>query len=258
MFCCHPEKGSGGTGFFKPSRSPTGCETQVRSKTETMMLKKFMLTTLVLTGMVALTGVAAAGQDNPEPGPQRAAAPGYHQIDFGGSFYKTFVSSTSGMGLKQTPSDGTGGLIEARHLVSPLVGYELAIGFNSGSQKYEPIAGACGLTCQYDPVTITGKQISISLDYVPSFKTGNLRAFAVGGLGILLSVPDATPLGNNTSIRGAYVYGGGAEYDLTEHLGIRGQVRGIMYKAPNVSAIYPADGQYTQTITPMGGVYFRF
>lgn len=222
------------------------------------MLKKFMLTTLVLTGMVALTGVAAVGQDNPEPEPQRAVAPGYHQFDFGGSFYKTFVSSTSGMGLKQTPSDGMGGLIEARHLVSPLVGYELAIGFNSGGQKYEPIAGACGLTCQNPPVDISGKQVSISLNYVPSYKTGNLRAFGVGGLGIVLSVPDATPLGNNTSIRGAYVYGGGAEYDLTEHLGIRGQVRGIMYKAPNVSAIYPANGQYTQIITPMGGIYFRF
>ena len=222
------------------------------------MLKKFMLTTIVLTGMTALTGVAAAGQDTPAPEPRHAPAPGYHQFDFGGSFYKTFVSNTSGMGFQQTPSDGMGGMFEARHLVSPLVGYELAIGFNGGGQAYAPIAGACGLTCQNPAVTITGKQVSISLDYVPSYRAGNFRAFAVGGLGILLSVPDATPLGNNTSIRGAYVYGGGAEYNLTEHMGIRGQVRGTMYKAPNISAIYPANGQYTQIITPMGGVYFRF
>ena len=89
-------------------------------------------------------------------------------------------------------------------------------------------------------------------------KVGNLRPFLVGGLGVFISVPDSTPLGNNTSIRGAYVYGGGAEYDLTSHLGVRGQFRATMYKAPNISSIYPADGQFTQTLTPMGGVYYRF
>lgn len=222
------------------------------------MLKKWMLTTIVLTAIAAFAGVAACAQDDAAAQPKRAGAPSYHQIDFGGSFYKTFVSSTSGMGLKQTPSDGMGFLIEGRHIISPLLGYEMAVSYNTGGQAYAPITGACGLTCQNPSVSITGRQVSVSLDYVPSYKIGNLRPFLVGGLGVLISVPDTTPLGNNTSIRGAYVYGGGVDYEITSRIGVRGQFRGYMYKAPNVSSIYPADGQYTQILAPSGGIYYRF
>jgi len=224
------------------------------------MLKKLTLTTYILLGMAALTGVAAMAQDTaaPEPQPRKAPAPGYHQFDFGGSFYKTFVSNSSGMGFKQTPSDGMGGLFELRHLVSPLVGYEMAVSFNTGGQSYAPITGACALTCNNLPVKIGGRQVEVSLDYIPSMKVGNLRPFLVAGLGVFISVPDSTPLGNNTSIRGAYIYGGGVEYDIGAHLGIRGQYRGTYYKAPNISSIYPANGQYTQTAMPSGGIYYRF
>jgi opacity protein-like surface antigen len=225
-----------------------------------MMLKKLTLTTFILIGMAALAGVAAFAQDSaaPQPQPKRAGAPSYHQFDIGGSFYKTFVSNSSGMGLQQTPSDGMGGLFEGRYLVSPLVGFEMAVSFNSGGQAYAPIAGACGLTCNNPPVKITGRQIETSVDWVPSMKVGNLRPFLVAGLGVFISVPDTTPLGNNTSIRGAYVYGGGVEYDIGNHFGIRGQYRGTFYKAPNISSIYPANGQYTQTTMPSGGIYYRF
>jgi hypothetical protein len=74
----------------------------------------------------------------------------------------------------------------------------------------------------------------------------------------MITLPGATPLGNNTSIRGAYVFGGGAEYDFGNHFGVRGQYRGTFYKAPNISSIYPANGQFTLTSMPMGGVYYRF
>jgi opacity protein-like surface antigen len=225
-----------------------------------MMLKKLTLTTYILIGIAALTGVAASAQDTaaPAPQPKRASGPGYHQFDIGGSFYKTFVSSSSGMGMKQIPSDGWGGLIEGRYLASPLVGIEMAITFNTGGQAYSPIPGACSLTCQNPPVTIGGRQISTSLNYVPSMKVGNFRPFLVAGVGVFISIPDSTPLGNNTAMRGSYTYGGGVEYDFGAHLGVRGQYRGLAYKAPNISSIYPANGQYTQTMMPSGGIYYRF
>ena len=222
------------------------------------MLKKWMLTTFMLIGIAALTSVAAIAQDNAAQQAKPASAPSYSQIDIGGSFYKTLVGNTSGMGLNQTPSDGWGGMFEGRHIVSPWVGYELAVGFNTGGQAYAPIPGACKLTCQTPAVKIGTKEISTSIAWIPSYKFGNLRPFGVAGLGVFISVPDSTPLGNNTSIRSAYVYGGGADYDVSPHFGIRGQIRGMYYKAPNVSSIYPANGQYTQTLMPMGGVYYRF
>jgi opacity protein-like surface antigen len=223
-----------------------------------MMLKKWMLTTFNLIGMAALTGVAAIAQNNAAPQPQPASAPSYSQFDVSGSFYKTFVSSTSGMGFKQTPSDGWGGLLEVRHIVHPLVGYEIALGVNTGGELYEPIPGACKLTCQNPVTSIDSYQISPSINWIPSYKYGKLRAFGVAGLGVLISSPGATKYGNNTAMRGAYMYGGGADYDINSHFGIRGQFRGMFYKAPNISSIYPSNGQYTQTLMPMGGVYYKF
>jgi len=227
------------------------------------MLKKLTLTTYILIGMAAFIGIGAFAQDTAAPQPQkpqpkRAVTSSYRQFDVGGSFYKTFVSSTSGMGLQQTPSDGWGGLFEGRYLVSPLIGVEMAVGFNSGDQAFAPIPGACKLTCQNPKVAITGSQVESTIDYVPSHQFGRMRVFGVGGIGVLITIPGATPLGNNTSIRGAYVYGGGLDYDINNHFGVRGQYRGTFYKAPNISSIYPATGQYTQIMMPMGGVYYRF
>ena len=248
----------------EPSLPVQVSRTRVKSKTETMMRMKWMLTTFILIGMGALSGAAAYGQDNaPENGKNtaakaRTAKESDSQWDIGGSFYEALTSGTSGNGTQQTPSNGMGGLAELRHIVKPLLGYELSFGFNTANQAYVPKAGACGFACQNPATAISGNAAQVSLDYLVSHKFGNLRPFAVAGVGVYIAVPGATPLGNNTSIRGAYIFGGGVDYEVSRHLGIRAQVRDTMYKAPNTSSIYPATGVFTQSLEPMGGVYFRF
>jgi hypothetical protein len=134
----------------------------------------------------------------------------------------------------------------------------MAFSFNPADQAYAPKSGACALDCQNPATKITGNAAQISIDYVASYKTGNLRPFVVAGVGFFIAIPGATPFGNNTSVRGAYDYGGGVDYSFSPHLGIRAQVRGNLYKAPNTSSIYPATGGFTQTLEPMGGVFYRF
>jgi hypothetical protein len=151
-----------------------------------------------------------------------------------------------------------GGLAEVRHIVKPLVGYELAVAFNLADQAYAPKAGACALACQTPAVSLTGNATEVSLDYVVSHKVGHLRPFVVGGLGVFIAVPGSTPLGNNTSIRGAYIVGGGVDLAISSRIGVRAQVRDTFYKAPNTSSIYPATGAFTESLEPMGGVYYRF
>jgi hypothetical protein len=241
------------------------CNARVKSKTETMMRKKWMLITFILIAMAALTGAAAYGQGDAPAGGQtgsaakeRTAAGSRSQTDIGGSFYYALTSATSGNGTQETPTNAPGGMVELRHIANPFVGYEMTIGFNPADQAYAPKAGACGLTCTYAPTKITGNALEVALDYVVSRKVGNMRAFAVGGLGFYIAIPGATPFGNNTSIRPAYVYGGGVDYSFSPHLGIRAQFRGNMYKAPQTSAIYFATGAFTQSLEPMGGIFYRF
>ena len=196
------------------------CRTRVKSKTETMMRTKWMLITFILIGMAALSSAPAFGQDdapasakNGAAAKARAAKESDAEWDVGGSFYEALTSGTSGNGTQQTPSNGMGGMLELRHIAKPLLGYELAFGFNTADQAYVPKVGACGLVCQNPAATISGNAAQVSLDYIVSHKFGNLRPFAVGGLGVYIAVPGPTPFGNNTSIRGAYIVGGGLDFD---------------------------------------------
>jgi hypothetical protein len=241
------------------------CKTTVKLKTETMMRMKWMLTTFILVGMAGLTGTAAYGQASaPEGGqpdksvPARAAARSDKQTDVGASAYFAMTSGTSGNGTQQTPTNAPGGMFELRHIQNSFVGYEMAFSFNPADQAYTPKAGACGLACANPSTKITGNAAEISLDYVVSKRIGNLRPFAVGGLGFYIALPGATPFGNNTAIRPVYVFGGGTDYNFGSHLGVRVQVRENMYKAPNTSSIYPATGVFTYSLEPMGGVFYRF
>jgi opacity protein-like surface antigen len=216
---------------------------------------KWMLTTLMVIAMAALTGAAAHGQD-----PAAKAKPAGPRVDTdaGLSGYATFNKASSGGGTQQTPSNSFGGMIELRQIRSNWVGYEMAVNYNPAAQKYAPASPNCLLACANPVTSISGGAVEFTIDYIVSHQMGNLRPFALGGTGVFITIPGATPLGNNTSIRGAYVAGGGLDYSFGDHLGIRVQYRETFYKAPNVSAIYPATGVLTTTGEPMGGVYYRF
>jgi hypothetical protein len=152
------------------------------------------------------------------------------------------TNATGGNGTKQTPTNAPGGLVELRHIQNSFVGYEMAFSFNPADQSYAPNGLSCGLVCgnPNPPTKITGNAAEISLDYVVSKRIGNLRPFAVGGLGFYIAIPGAT------------------DYNFGSHLGVRVQVRENMYKAPNTSSIYPATGVFTYSLEPMGGVFCRF
>lgn len=227
------------------------------------MQMKWKLMTLAMVATMALTGAAKAQDSAPADGKTgtattRRAVESSSQTDVGVSGFFAMTSGTSGLGTKQTPSNGAGGLVEVRHISSPLLGYELAYSNGVANQKYEPETGACKLTCQNPTIKLDSKSTSVAIDYVVSKKMGNLRPFAVAGVGFFIVSPGTTPYGNNTSIRGAYNYGGGVDYAFSKHLGVRAQFRGNLYKAPNTSQIYPATGKFTQSLEPMGGVFYRF
>jgi opacity protein-like surface antigen len=231
------------------------CTTRVNTKTETKMRMKWMLTTLMVIAMATLTGAAAHGQDS---GAKAKAAGPRVETDAGLSGYATFNKASSGNGTLQTPSNSYGGLIELRQIRSNWFGYEMAVNDNLAAQKYVPNPGACLLACANPPTSMSADAVEFTIDYIVSHQMGKLRPFAVGGAGFFITVPASTPYGNNTVVRGAYVAGGGLDYSISDHLGIRLQYRETFYKAPNNSSIYPATGVLTTTGEPMGGVFYRF
>lgn len=180
------------------------------------------------------------------------------QTDVALSGYGTFTSSTSGFGTQQTPSNSAGGVVEVRHIVNPLIGYEFAYSFNPANQSYAPKSGACGLVCGEPPLSISGKANQIAGNWILSLKSGNLRPFVLGGIGFIFTVPGRSAYAVNSVDRPVYIYGAGLDWGVAPHVGVRLQVRGNMTKAPNLSDLYPSTTQYTQIYEPMAGVYYRF
>ncbi len=191
------------------------------------------------------------------------------QTDVALSFFGAFSNTaTSSFILRQTPSSQAGGMIELRHLVNPLIGFEATYSFNRANQNYlfNPPYDLCpNPACQFSN-TVSANAHEITADWMPSMKFGSLRPFAVLGVGLLVTVPTGSqtlaqyspaPL---TSTNAVYVYGAGADWDLAPHLGLRVQYRGNLYKAPDVSSTFMMSGPdaFLHTAEPMIGAYFRF
>ncbi len=224
-----------------------------------------MRTAFILIGIVVLGGAVALAQAGDQTEGQssaqahrKAVSQPQRLTDIGIGFYKTFTSSTSGNGTAQTPSNSAGGMLEVRHIVNPLVGYEFTYSFNPSNQAFAPITGDCRSDCNQQPVKISDKGSLVALDWVVSHKEGSFRPFAVGGLGFFINSAGYAPDGTNTIVRPTFVFGGGVDWQMRPHFGLRFQYRDNYYKAPDIALNYASTGGYTQTAEPMAGFYYRY
>jgi hypothetical protein len=149
-------------------------------------------------------------------------------------------------------------MVELRHIVSPLIGFEGTVAFNPANQSYTPVAGACGYVCGQPSISEGGKLTLFNLDWVASLKTGNLRPFVLAGLGLAFTIPGNNTYSINTVVKPDFVYGGGVDWSFAKHLGLRLQVRANTTRAPQLIDLYPATGKYTQIYDPGAGVFYRF
>jgi opacity protein-like surface antigen len=208
-------------------------------------------------------------------------AKGETDLGLGGFF--SLTQSATGNDVTHTTPNWYGGTAEVRHISSPLLGFEVAYSIEgphndawSTSVPLSPPGFPCTPTCSFTPppTTIQTFDQTFSLDWVPSMRVGNLRPFAVLGIGALLATPDNGQVTVNipahngggivenyfslsSIVTAAYVYGAGVDWRVLRHAGIRLQYRGEMYKDPDVtSSLYPATGAFVQTAEPTIGIYF--
>lgn len=219
----------------------------------------------ILAAGVLASAQAAAPQAEGENQPQaqtRTQAPrraAESQTDVAGSFYEAMNHATTANGVTQTPTNSAGGMFELRHIHSPFIGYEITYSYNPADQTIGPApAPACGVYCNLKAQDMKSKGSLVGLDWVVSKKYGRLRPFLTGGLGFFIDEPAGTTYPVNDVVRPSYLYGGGVDFAFTDHLGLRAQYRGAVYKAPNLTTLFPAQGVFTQTSKPMGGIYYAF
>jgi opacity protein-like surface antigen len=89
-------------------------------------------------------------------------------------------------------------------------------------------------------------------------KIANLRPFALAGGGILFDAPVSGQASTSSTTKPVFVYGGGLDWGLLPHIGLRLQYRGNLYKAPNLTTLFASTKTFTHTAEPMIGAYFSF
>jgi opacity protein-like surface antigen len=186
------------------------------------------------------------------------ASAGHAQFDLSANFFEAFNGSSSGTGTKETLTNGTGGMVEARYFFKPLAGVGASYSYNHESLTLSPNGTQCALACANPTTKLSAKAEEIAFDWVPSVKVGKIRAFALGGAGILLTLPGPSVPEVSGVVRPAFVFGGGVDFSLSPHIGARLQYRDNLYKAPNPYPLYPATGSYMSSSEPMGGLFYRF
>lgn len=187
-----------------------------------------------------------------------AVSTAHAQLDLSASYYEAFNGSNAGNGTKESLTNGSGALGEVRYFIKPLLGFGMSYSYNRETITLSPNGTQCGFTCANPTTKISAKAEEIGFHYVPSFKVGKVRAFALGGAGILLTVPGPSVPEVTSLVRGAIEFGGGVDFNVTGHIGVRLQYRDNLYKAPNPYPLYPATGNYMSSSEPMGGLFYRF
>lgn len=99
--------------------------------------------------------------------------------------------------------------------------------------------------------------------YVLRANKGKLHPFTLAGVGAMYFHPEdeslmLTGAAANSQTRGAFVYGAGVDYDVTRHVSIRGQYRGLIHEAPDFGVKGAGTSGFTHTAEPSFGVGFRF
>jgi opacity protein-like surface antigen len=220
------------------------------------MQTRWMQRAFLLVGAAALASAAACAQ-----------------TDIAASVYGAFNGTTTANGVSQSPSNSAGALLEVRHISKPWFGFEGTYAFNHATQTYSEIAACPGTNCPISAVSaVSANAHELTADYVASVKiklTG-FRPFALVGGGLLLDVPGGSqvavcdPISNvcvsgstSTSTKPVFVYGGGLDWGLLPHIGLRLQYRGNLYKAPDLTNLFTSTSAFTHTAQPMIGIYFR-
>jgi len=81
------------------------------------------------------------------------------------------------------------------------------------------------------PLGVNSHSHELTAAYVFRYPLKKVTPFALAGVGSLVFDPKDAP-GADTQARAAFVYGAGADVNLTQRLFLRAEYRGLVYNSP--------------------------
>ena len=161
----------------------------------------------------------------------------------------SFVKSTTQNGIENKATNSGGVLASYRYFFSKRHGVEANYGYTLNTQKYLSPAGTLGVNTHSHEV---------SGAYVFHMPMSKITPFALAGVGALVFDP-RNFAGASTQTRAAFVYGAGADLNLSRHIFMRAEYRGFVYNSPTYDlAAFNRLDRATHRAEPSIGFGYRF
>ena len=166
-----------------------------------------------------------------------------------------FTQDTNGRGTSRSTTNTGGFLLGYRYHFNRWLSGEANYGYDRDTQRYFSTGGLSRV--QSDVHTVTAAAV-VNLP----FRISRLNPYVLGGGGSLVFHPTGNAggfvSGANTQAKGAFLYGGGVNYDLTRHWSLRAEYRGYVYKDADFGIKNLNTDSWTHTAQPSAGIAFRF
>jgi opacity protein-like surface antigen len=166
-----------------------------------------------------------------------------------------FTKDNNGNGISRTTSDTGGFQVGYRYHINRWLSAEGDYGFDRNTQRYFSADGQSRV--QSDVHGVTGDLV-VNLP----LRLSKFSPYALAGGGGLIFRPTGNGSGfvpgAETQAKGAFLYGGGADYALTRHFSLRAEYRGFVYKNPDFGLAALHADSWTHTAQPSAGIVFHF
>jgi opacity protein-like surface antigen len=195
---------------------------------------------LIATWMVGLASAAV-------PAFSQSENPGNNEVSV--QAFGSFVKSTTDNGIENNATDSGGVLGSYRHFFDAHNGVEADYGYSLNTQNYISAGGALG---------VKSYSHELSAAYVFRMPLRNVTPFVLAGTGALIFDPNNFT-GASSQARVAFVYGAGADFNLSRRVFVRAEYRGLVYDSPtyDLAGLAGAD-RVTHRAEPSVGFGYRW
>ncbi len=155
--------------------------------------------------------------------------------------FGSFVKSTTENGIENKATHSGGVLGSYRYFFNAHNGVEANYGYSLNTQNYGSTGGVLG---------VKSYSHEVSAAYVFRMPMHKFTPFVLAGAGGVIFDPKT---------RAAFIYGGGADFNLAHHVFLRAEYRGFVYNSPTfeLTGLAGAD-RITHRAEPSVGFGYRF
>jgi len=163
--------------------------------------------------------------------------------------FGSFLKTTTNNGVEQSATNSGGVLGSYRYFFNSHSGVEVNYGYSLNTQNYSLPANAFG---------VESYSHEISAAYVFRLQRKHWTPFVLAGTGGLLFDPKDMP-GTSSQARAAFVYGGGADFNVSRRIFVRAEYRGLVYNSPTFGLeTLAGTARVTHRAEPSIGFGYRF